>query len=519
MSKKQTIARIALVGVILISAIFGGMGNVSANETPNCSNIDALVYGFSLGQINEFCKVENQISNAVQEVREAQGNQTELDIYQAFLNQRAQSQTDRAVVSNYINDSERVAWMKAEIAIANTYQNGSVKQVAKSNARKAINEYYTTRQINYINNWNATILAAKQLKEKAQRESGISGGYVDVTPHIGQDRSGYTDIVFTTNTVTLANQEKHGIMEVGNEKDEWITDNFGNTYAHTDIAWISLDTKRSVDGTNEYSIKESDYPNYVNVKPPNDNYNEVTGIDIEKWRSNYQLIKQKKEKLNNQVGDFVNKTWEAYKQDKINSSDVIGRNTRIFEMGVQGSEQNSSYANMLASYSAMGLETPELNGTGTIRIKYQNDKYVGMLYSSSVPNGKWEVGKTYNPQNISGIQEMVTTSAEKITLKSPFTVKRITNKQGENVSSVETIRYNYQTSNISELRKKMERLSNLAQSIEERQAMIQNSGRTKGGGSGGTLPKWLTETYFNIPVYGYITGGALIAYLLNGLKS
>jgi hypothetical protein len=124
-----------------------------------------------------------------------------------------------------------------------------------------------------------------------------------------------------------------------------------------------------------------------------------------------------------------------------------------------------------------------------------------MLFARNPPNGKWEVGKTYNPKNISGPVQFASKDGSLRELEEPFTLDSATDKSGASRSTVETKDYNYRTANTSETREKYNRLLGLTGELQQRSESVESEGGGGGGSSGGSLPDWLTQSFFGIPVW------------------
>jgi hypothetical protein len=128
----------------------------------------------------------------------------------------------------------------------------------------------------------------------------------------------------------------------------------------------------------------------------------------------------------------------------------------------------------------MGLDTPNLNQSGTMDVTYQNQQYTGMLMARNAPNGSWQAGTSYNTSNIEGPVFIATTDGKYVEFAEgeTFRVNNIRAKDGSDISNVSTTKYAYQTSNVSELQEMQSRLTALKEEIEEREP-------TGGGGGFG----------------------------------
>jgi hypothetical protein len=518
-----------LVVSMSLSGYVPGQGPIDeAAAVDNCSSTDALVYGFSFGYVNEDKCTNNHVGDAVREVREAESAQDKVDLYAAAEAQKTHNQDFDAVYGNYVNDSESVAWMKAEKAIAEAHENGETKSQAKTAAREAISDYYTVKQINLINNWNTTITGWDYVLERSNQENFQSQSYDNQwEPHsesaqfVDYTGTSQVDVACSPTALsqkqkTLANGTSHTTLylEVVDQND----------YSVMDIQ-PAFDNDSDSEGSDQYYEAANQrfvcidyaYIDTLMVDAPNSNYNDLTYHDLGEFIDRYRQLEARNNELQSESDAFVDATWQDLEDGNINSSDVISRNTQMFEYGSAAASGNGSYYDTIGATAAMGIETPQLEGTGTMTITDGGGTtHEGMLFGDP-PNGSWTVGTTYDPSNISGPVIMATTDGEELELDRPFTVESATDKEGNERSVVETQRYNYRTSNTSDLNEKYDRLLGLSGELQERSESVDsnNGGGGGGGSSSGTLPDWLTATYFGIPLWAF-AAVLLVALVLIG---
>lgn len=499
---------------------------VAEGDASKCGIVDSVVYGVTFGAVDSggwgydekdshcAAKLEQSIlseSEGVQNIRESDDNQTKMDMYVAAQSLMSQKDTYLTTRRNYLNDSEAIAWMAVERAIANAFQEGKSKAEAKIEGKQAIADYYSRHQQELKKNWNNSAYSLYYIQQRIQNESGIPNDY------IGGDDGNYYEsfsgkISPRTTQMTYVN---------------------GTT---TNVVWLRAGVP---DGTNSNvglyskSLDGEGYPDYIyKINPPTNDYGEIVLLSSQAnydnanegyndWAQVYESIENKNSKLQGEVDGFVNNTWTALEEDRISASDLISRNNYVFQMGVEGTG-NNSYSNMIAAYAAMGLETPNLNDTGTITIDYANQSLEGMLYSNNVPNGTWIAGTTYNASNITGNEVFITTKGERFELEGEFTITRIVSKSGEEQESVNSVTYNYVSSNESELRNKLDMMLKLIEEQEERETEAVGGG---GGGSGDSstpspidLPDWLEAQYLGIPLWGILMIGSIGAYAISSVR-
>lgn len=510
-------ARVALalfvVASVAMSGYAPGEGLVGeAQAVHDCNNVDALVFGFSFGYVNEDKCSNNHVDHAVDEVRAAEENQTKVDIYSAASGQKARSEEFEAVYGNYLNDSESIAWMKAEAAIAEAYKNGSTQSEAKVAAREAVSDYYAVKQINLIQSWNSTAKSAMYLRERAEQEANINKYMVQGrdrysdhknSPGTGPDYFEITDWNDSAQ-VTLVNSStrtSHALLV----EDTTYTGDTGK--AHVASGEVAID-----DGGGGHR-----YAHKVQVAAPDSNYDHMDYVFYQDYKDRWDRIEAKNTALQDEADLFVDAIWQDLEDGNTDATDILSRNSKMFEYGT-ATQQNGTYYDSIAAAAGMGLETPDLNETGQMTITDGGGAtHDGILHARNAPdNGTWTVGETYDPDNITGPVFMSTTEGETLELTRPFTLDGATDTDGNERSTVDTTRYNYQTANTSELNNKYADLLRLTGQLQERSESVDSESSGGGGSSSSTLPSWLTEKYAGIPLWGYLVGLFAVAIIFRG---
>ena len=450
--------------------------------THDCSQTQRLAtFSFGLGgyAADQFifdgkC-TDSHRADAIESMQESDANQTHLDIYNAALQQSAETETSTAVYDNYMNDTESAAWMQAEMAIASAYQNGSSKSLAKSKARQAIAEYYAVKQINLIERHNTTVAGYETLYRRAENESALTASSVlsFSGSGTGDTQSVYYDGTRNT-TVTLTNGSTHGDLAVAiTSQDQY------DGHTTTGVAGVDEHNADSSDAYQEvvYGHTASD----LYAVAPNDNYDDATYLTFSTFGERWDRIVAQNDALQAEVDPFVNNTWTAYESGEIDSADVLSRNTQMFRYGQAATDGTNSTYDVVAALSSMGLDSPELNGTGTMEVQYKGATYNGLLMARNAPNGSWQAGTTYNTSNIDGPVLLAHTGGQTLELTGEFTVSSITSESGDEINEVQTTKVVYKTSNTSELLTKMNEIEKLRQEIESREPKPGGGGTSDGG--------------------------------------
>jgi hypothetical protein len=172
----------------------------------------------------------------------------------------------------------------------------------------------------------------------------------------------------------------------------------------------------------------------------------------------------------------------------------------MFEYGTVATNNSSTLYDSTAALAMMGFDTPNMTTSGTMDVTYDGGTYTGILLARNAPGGAWETGTTYNSSNINGPVFIATVDGHKVDIPegSTFTVEQIRDRQGSNVTKVETTKYVYRTANTSELNEMQSRLIDLREEIESREP-------DGGGGSGSGLGS-------NAIIVGIALAGAAFLY-------
>jgi hypothetical protein len=167
---------------------------------------------------------------------------------------------------------------------------------------------------------------------------------------------------------------------------------------------------------------------------------------------------------------FADSAYLAYQNGEVTLSEIAGATGLAADFGT-GWKQTGNWQYLITALQSMGLESPTLN-TSYMRVSVNNSSYKGLVMSQTPPDsGSWQTGVSYNGSNISGLQILITTDAQKINLEGKeFTISKMVNRNGEEISSAETKEYNYvetDTSNLSSLNNDLLGLRNQIERLED----------------------------------------------------
>ncbi|MXR41012.1 hypothetical protein GRX01_06610 [Halobaculum sp. WSA2] len=457
--------------LLVFSAFAGGVGVQPAAATHDCDNLDSLVFFASLTIANYDKCAQNHNTGDIDELRELQAEQTEQDIYDAAVNQKAATESQRAVYENYLNDTQSAAWMQAEIAIAEAYENGSSKALARSKAKQAIADYYAVKQRNLIESYNVSATATHVMAHRADNESNVSESFVDMRgsglgDNVEITSGDYQDTYIKENSSTYTVELANGSSAVSKTIEyRGAVSNGGSTDTGTASAYVS-GVDSDIWGGHDNAQA------YVRVNPPNDNFDEVRFMQPSNYWDLWTRIETQNSALQDEAGAYVNATWDDYEAGTINSSDVISGHTAMFRYSDQTMNGSGDLYSSVAALSTLGLDTPELNGTGTMELMYNGATYHGLPMARNAPNGSWEANTTYNTSDIDGPVFMVTTGGDRIELDGEFTIGSISDTDGKSIEVVETRKVVYKSANTSEYLAMQEEISELRSEVEAKQQAV-----------------------------------------------
>ncbi|WP_257627716.1 hypothetical protein [Haloplanus salinarum] len=419
--------------------------------------MDAFIYDlFTFQNVNENedhpCSTHTSVENALEDEQWSDTQQARVDIYSQIKAESEGVEAFDASMSNYVNDSETVAWSKMQVAVAEAYQNGSSESQAKYEAQKAIDEYYAVKQRNIVARWNAMVFNVRHAAEVRNQEN-VSAHFLMFDFDGGNADQIEPDVV--NHTVTLVN---------------------GSTVTAESIK-IGTTSSAKFDNSNFPGT-----PQDIFVKKPTDSYDSQVRFDVLRFHQRFQEIQNKRDSLVSESDAYINSTYSEYESGNINASDVISTQTAMFEYGTRSGGANESLYDSVGALALAGYESPSLNGSGTMDVVYQNQTYTGIVMARTVPGGSWSTNTTYNTSNFDGPVFIATTTGKKVDIAEghTFRIKSMRARDGSPISSVNTTRYNYKTANASELASVTEQLSTLRSELESR-----DTSGGAGGGSGG----------------------------------
>lgn len=451
----------------------GSGGSESTNLDTSCGARDGLstVYG-GLGPLGAAYQVKSGLDcaldyfEAVEYKAALEDNQTAIDIYSAARQVDKNRQEADAVRDNYLQDTRTVAYAKGQEAVFNALNQNLSESEVRSEAKQAVKDYYARIQVNYIRRVGRQSFDLVQLSKRAENESGISNSLIGPSG-TGENDDGYFHTTENA-SVTLVNGSQVNMRVprfwIGGQAEDYtliLIDDGQIDYPESSVA----DT-----AAGNISVEA------VDDKP---SFNAYEYTD---QTARFDRIQSVSSQMVDNIDKFANETYEPYQNATLSIADAINPLTLAQQFST---DYNSTgyYVYALASLSSIGYNVPDVNQTAEMRIELLNGtEKTGLLASSSSPpGGTWEIGKTYNPDRLQGTELFLTTDGGVFEIDQPFTVKNITDYEGNSLQETKSQQYSYTVINNSEYVTLQENLTDLRLVIEEKQALAGGGGETGGG--------------------------------------
>jgi hypothetical protein len=245
---------------------------------------------------------------------ETDAQQTKIDIYQSAQNSKAQATNYHTTLDNYLSDTKTQARIIGKNAYIRALNNGSSKATAKSQAKRAVSQYYAVKQANLLQEWNTQTNHIQYLRDTASSESGIDAKYVEqptedfdgtVNDYVYMEATSWNQ---RTSTVTLvngstadSNEIKHHLdFDGGGEDNKFYTD-----ITTGDIDHVTYTNPNSGEG---YYI---DLRRTV-VHAPDSNYDQMTALDYSEYASRWTTIQEQNTQVQNDIDTLAENTYSAY---------------------------------------------------------------------------------------------------------------------------------------------------------------------------------------------------------------
>lgn len=403
-------------------------------------------------------------------------------IYSTGATNYQQDKNTLSVIENYAHDSKNIAWMKAKTAGVESLNNGSTKLQMKNDMIQAVNDYYSKRIVNQIAQVETSTATVQRMRHRAANASNISTSFV----HFYGGSVGLS--IYTPNwqgtknvTYTLPNGSTTTFQTIYWQAK--FEASGGNTYYNYFHIGPSGVVKESRSNGNAMSGTTTG----VKVEPPTSQYNATIAAKWSHFSQAYNGLNESRTQILANIDSFVNGTYDSYQAGSINTSDLVDPYMLASQYASTDGSSQLSYS--VASLAMMGLETPNLDNTSVMQVRYQNQTYDGLLMMHANPDGGLLVNTTYNTSTFNGTEHIVTTTGEYMTLadNANFTILSASTANGAELASVSYQSYNAQTADASNLTRQLQMLADLRDDIRNRTATGGGTGTGSSGGGGGSI--------------------------------
>jgi hypothetical protein len=419
-----------------------------------------LAAGFASGYVaNEYFSGDS--TNDV--FAETDATETHIEVSTHVDTVASSQKTLDVVMTNQVEDGSRtVAWSKGKAAAVKAMNNGANESETKAAAKEAVEDYYTTMEMNLVNSRNDSINKAAYLDEVYKSQGSLSGSFIFARQ--GGLDAGYSDM--GTSEFTLVNGT---VVTVA-------------TPVGTDTDTIKMDWTPG-SRTANYTGPTTDFgaatlhANYeANVTP-----SRPDGLVVNGTRSAalFSEIANANSQMKSNLDLWVGNYHSSYTAGDINETDLLDPSTLAQEFATDY-EDTGYYA-----YAAGDLAVQGTNGTFNESFTIVlNDSTVlnGTLFTDWEPSatgGSFETGTTYQIDNATAPVYFATNDGLRL-IQQDFEITEMTNVQtGETVNSTQLQDYNRQTADTSLTADQLAQLLELRQELDEKQAQA--------GGGGGLL--------------------------------
>jgi len=413
--------------------------------------------------------------------------QTKLDIYQSAQNSNSASESFHTTLDNYLSDTKTQARIIGKNAYIKALNSGASKSAAKTEAKQAVADYYATKQVNLMNQYEVEAQNYDYLHSVAANESNIAStldensdtfvGTYHTHPYGDGGTIEYQGLNSVSYTLTNGSSHTYRAPKIFVDAGYDSGDNINPTLtAHT--APSSVESSAG-------SGRSSVHLEALMIRAPNDNYQ---NLKIVRWQEFNRLnsdIQSQNSEVQADMDTLAENTYSAYQAGEINNSDLVDP----YVLSSQQSAGDDFQGWTAAQLTLLGTNSPEnFDQIGSFNVTTESGtQYEGVLFSQENPaSGQFENGTTYNTSNIGGTQYVVT-SDRIVELDGEFTIDSISTQDGQTVQNVTIQKTTYETSNVTELKQQYEDLAYKRAQIEAREKALKQSA---GGGflGGGSVP-------------------------------
>ncbi|AQL43936.1 hypothetical protein BV210_15040 [Halorientalis sp. IM1011] len=464
-----------LLAIALVSSAVAPVGTAAAANGDDCEPIKAGMEN-NIGPMPNYYAMAGEVvscltdSSSVDQdkINENQAHQTHADLFTGYKGATAQHETLNTTFQNLGSGLKTVRRIEGKNAFIRSLNTSQSKAESITTAKRAVKDNYSASQVQLARSFESRARHLEDIASKADSEQNLSSEDIIRFDTTQGDPGGVAVVNVQDTTVTLVNGTSY-------QTEEIVLENSGGA-GHT------------YDVTNEGQGSVSGGPlQSVDVVPP-DQLDSETRLEsfTGTYSSEWSELESQANTVASNVGDFANRTYDAWSAGVIDRSDLVDP-----YLGARNYEPDAADGSTwtLRSLTSLGISPPEdLNNIRAMQIRDGRTGTVhnGTLMSDAIPGDGFVVGQTYNSSKIAGPQYVVTESGDTVPLKNEFTLVSADGFEGANYSDGDTVKYTNPTStrttNLSEFAALSDKYQNLTVRLEARERKLENK---SAGGTGG----------------------------------
>jgi len=418
------------------------------------------------------------------EIAEADAQETHAYLYDKSSTFAQGDDVHQDAIENHLQDTEETALMIGKNAYIRSLNNGSSQAQAENDAKSAVADYYSERELQLYARWELGIETVWSLIRTVDNESELDKS--EVLEHIPDE-----PVVKEQRSYTLVNGSSTDVVVLNQ------TEATGRSHAIYASQGMSYDDRYTTEVVFE-------------IKPPTTDFDKVYFLNFEVYEGKLNDISQQHSSVISEIETFVANTYDDYQVGEIDNGDLIDP-----YLGNREYSPRQNYDNWaLRSLQAANYSSPQnLSNFGHMVIERDDGSNItGILMSDGVPDsGSFEIGVQYNTNNLEGVQYVLQEDNE-LELTGNFTILEAETNDGDPITGEVPYRQtNYHTTNLDEYQSLMDELREFTAEANARQEQSRDSS----GGLGGLIPgdglSWFSVG--GIPGFVVLLGG-FVALLL-----
>jgi hypothetical protein len=414
-----TVRRIGvfLVACMTISALFAGAMSgafgptveQTAQKSAPVDEADAILPLVALGAAALGAGAACYVSDCtvtqedIDTIQTAESNQHKVDLHAGMQGKKDSAERSRVGFENFNEDSRTIASQKAKVRIVEMINNGTTDTTAiKNEVDRVIEEYYSLRQRNLVNESNAHVKQIHYSLAAIENDSGISQTWI--APPSGQREASadahwgtYDHMDNATGNYTLidgTNVTARQIHVQFTEQDGHHAGNHGENWGlGTDDQVLAAKKGQPT----EYGYVNFDHIVTKEVSDPDvsSNLSVTTQYNKSEYEHTMSLLSNSASAMkSNYDSSTITAFASAYQAGTINTSDLVTPDMLASEWATKYNQTGDSTYKW-AHLVALGLEVPDLANTSYVNMSYMKDvgtRHVTLDFTGTPSANTYTVG-------------------------------------------------------------------------------------------------------------------------------